>query len=215
MTARDREMSSRAEAAPDPKPDPKPHPELEPTTDLEPGPGHSLRYSFEDPFATPAAERRQDRRLRGRLVAPVTVWTAGAGETRAGLTVASVLVVEGEPPRLIGAIDPLSDLREAIETAGGPFVVHLLEAGDRALSERFAGSHPGDPFEGLDVAETEHGPRLAGDRPVALCRLDTVDAVGHLALVRAVIERIELAADDRQPLAYYLGHYRTLSPRSR
>ena len=51
------------------------------------------------PFAVPPERRDPARRLRGRLVAPVTVWTAGHPSTGAGLTVSSVLVAEGQPAR--------------------------------------------------------------------------------------------------------------------
>jgi hypothetical protein len=44
------------------------------------------------PFAVPPERRSPARRLRGRLVAPVTVWTAGHPPGGAGLTVSSVLV---------------------------------------------------------------------------------------------------------------------------
>ena len=34
---------------------------------------------MQDPFATPPGKRSPARRLRGRLPAPVTIWTAGEG----------------------------------------------------------------------------------------------------------------------------------------
>jgi flavin reductase (DIM6/NTAB) family NADH-FMN oxidoreductase RutF len=55
--------------------------------------------------------------LRGRLVAPVTVWTAGQVPDGAGLTVSSVLVAEGQPARLLGLIAPTSALWEAMPEA--------------------------------------------------------------------------------------------------
>jgi len=36
-----------------------------------------IRVGGQPPFAVPAERRDPARRLRGRLVAPVTVWTAG------------------------------------------------------------------------------------------------------------------------------------------
>ena len=44
------------------------------------------------PFAAPEPERDPARRLRGRLGGVVTLWTAGSGAGRAGLTVSSVLL---------------------------------------------------------------------------------------------------------------------------
>jgi 3-hydroxy-9,10-secoandrosta-1,3,5(10)-triene-9,17-dione monooxygenase reductase component len=52
------------------------------------------RIQLQPPFAVPAERRDPARRLRGRLVAPVTVRTAGHLPGGAGLTVSSVLVAE-------------------------------------------------------------------------------------------------------------------------
>ncbi|HLI43025.1 MAG TPA: flavin reductase family protein [Acidimicrobiales bacterium] len=163
----------------------------------------------EDPFSTPPGERRVDRRLRGRLVAPVTVWTAGTPERLAGLTVSSVLVAEGEPPHLLGLLDPLSELVE-LATATSTFTVHVLAEADRRLAAAFAAEYPGDPFDGLEVAETRHGPKLLIGRTVAACRLAETAPVGYSLLVTGVIEEVEIAREGA-PLARYRGGYRTLA----
>ena len=64
----------------------------------------------EHPFLDPSAD--PVRRLRGRLGGAVTLWTSGAEESRAGLTVSSVMVAGGEPGRILALLDPDSDLRE-------------------------------------------------------------------------------------------------------
>ena len=46
-----------------------------------------IRIGGQPPFAVPAGRRDPARRLRGRLVAPVTIWTAGRPPGGAGLTV--------------------------------------------------------------------------------------------------------------------------------
>lgn len=164
----------------------------------------------EDPFAAPVEQRRLDRRLRGRLVAPVTIWTAGGKEDRAALTVSSVLVVEGEPAKLLGVIDPLSDLRTAID-AHRKFTVHVLGDRDRKLAAIFAGVYPLLPFEGVEIIDTDHGPRIAGDRTVACCTFDGASRVGYLDLVIGAIDKVELGADPTRPLAFHRGRYRGLS----
>ena len=70
----------------------------------------------EHPFLEP--ERDPVRRSRGRLGGAVTLLDLGAGEgplDRAGLTVTSVLVANGEPARLLALLDPDSDLAERLE----------------------------------------------------------------------------------------------------
>ena len=140
-----------------------------------------IRVGSQPPFAVPPERRDPARRLRGRLVAPVTVWTAGQLPGGAGLTVSSVLVAEGEPARLLGLIDPTSAFFEAAQETGA-FVVHVLAAGDRALAERFSEVRPPirGPFERLQVAESPWGPVLGGSRPRAACRLAGSAPVGPL-----------------------------------
>jgi flavin reductase (DIM6/NTAB) family NADH-FMN oxidoreductase RutF len=65
------------------------------------------------------------------------VWSAGEGPSACGLTVASVIVTEGEPPHVLGTIGDLTDLLEVIRAAGR-FVVHVHAEAYRGLAERFA-----------------------------------------------------------------------------
>ena len=169
-----------------------------------------IRVGGQPPFAVPSQRRDPARRLRGRLVAPVTVWTAGRPPGGAGLTVSSVLVAEGRPARLLGLIDPTSAFWEAAQEASR-FVVHVLAAGDRALAERFSEVRPPirGPFERLEVAESPWGPVLGGSRPRAACRLAGSTPVGYAELVEGVIEQLELPDLD-DPLAYLHGGYRSV-----
>ena len=169
-----------------------------------------IRVGSQPPFAVPPERRDPARRLRGRLVAPVTVWTAGQLPGGAGLTVSSVLVAEGEPARLLGLIDPTSAFLAAAQETGA-FVVHVLAAGDRALAERFSEVRPPirGPFERLEVAESPWGPVLGGSRPRAACRLAGSAPVGYAELVEGAIEQLELP-DLEDPLAYLHGRYRSV-----
>jgi 3-hydroxy-9,10-secoandrosta-1,3,5(10)-triene-9,17-dione monooxygenase reductase component len=169
-----------------------------------------IRIGMQPPFAVPPERRDPARRLRGRLVAPVTVWTAGHPPGGAGLTVSSVLVAEGQPAHLLGLIDPTSAFWEAMQEARA-FVVHVLAFGDRALAERFSEVRPPirGPFDGLQVAESPWGPILAGDRPRAACRLAGSTPVGYAELVEGVIEELELL-NLENPLAYLHGGYRSV-----
>ena len=170
-----------------------------------------VRLGDGDPFATPAERRDPARRLRGRLVAPVTVWTAGdLGARPAGLTVASVLVAEGDPARLLGLIGPTTDLAERIEQTGA-FVVHVLGAADQLLAERFAERRPPvqPQFEGIEASPSPWGPVLAGSRPLAACRVVERRPIGTADLVEAIIEEL-VVGELADPLAWQRGAYRRL-----
>jgi 3-hydroxy-9,10-secoandrosta-1,3,5(10)-triene-9,17-dione monooxygenase reductase component len=147
-----------------------------------------IRIGTEHPFTTPPQRRDPARRLRGRLVAPVTVWTTGRPSTGAGLTVSSVLVAEGHPARLLGLIDPTSAFWEAMRETDA-FVVHIPTESDRALAERFGEIRPPirDPFDGLEVTQSPWGPVLGGRRPRTACRLAGSVPAGYAELVQGTI----------------------------
>jgi flavin reductase (DIM6/NTAB) family NADH-FMN oxidoreductase RutF len=159
-----------------------------------------------NPFA---ADPDPVRRFRGRLGGAVSLWTAGADATRAGLTVSSVMVANGSPGRVLGLLDPDSTLREVLEDSGLA-VVQLLEWGDRELADAFGGTAPapGGPFRQGSWDQTTHGPALA-DRSRALVRLESLVEVGWSVLATAAIEEIVMT-EDRRPLGHRRGRYRDL-----
>jgi flavin reductase (DIM6/NTAB) family NADH-FMN oxidoreductase RutF len=179
---------------------------------IEPQPG--ARIHATDPFAAPERERSPVRRLRGRLPAAVTLWTAAdPGGGPAGLTVSSTLIAEGEPGRVLGVIDPESELFAAAEAAGR-FAMAPLGPAHRQLADRFAGlmPAPGGLFVGDEWLHTPYGPVLAGLGTWAGCRLDAVRPVGWGLLVEGTVERVEIGADEA-PLVHFRGRYRELADR--
>jgi 3-hydroxy-9,10-secoandrosta-1,3,5(10)-triene-9,17-dione monooxygenase reductase component len=169
----------------------------------EPG----ARIHSSDPFATPDPEKSPVRRLRGRLPAAVTLWTAPGP---AGLTVSSMLVADGEPGRVLGLIDAESDFWEAAEDAGR-FAVTPLGADEQQRADRFAGlmPAPGGLFATGAWTDTEYGPVPAEATTWAGCRLADVRPVGWALLVEATIEAVRLG-DAPDPLMHFRGRYRRL-----
>lgn len=160
-----------------------------------------------DPFATPEGERSPLRRLRGRLAAAVTLWTAPGP---AGLTMSSTLVVDGRPGRVLGLVDDESELWAAIEDAGR-FAVLPLRPEHRQLADRFAGlmPAPGGLFAGGDWRDTEFGPVPADAGTWAGCRLDAARPYGWALLLEGTVEHVEVGSAD-EPLVHYRGRYREL-----
>lgn len=163
------------------------------------------------PFAPPPSHRSPARRFRGRLTAPVTVVTAGSGRDRTGLTVSSLVVVEGEPSRVVAVISPLTDLWDRMSDTGR-FIVHVCAVADRSLADVFAGIRPspGGPFADLDVEDTKWGPAIGRLPHRAACTVETVRELGWSGVVEAAIDRIEVG-DLTDPLAYFRGDYRELA----
>ena len=171
---------------------------------VEPG----ARIHHSDPFATPEQDRSQIRRLRGRLAAPVTLWSTPGP---AGLTVSSMLVADGEPGRVLGLIDEESELWEAV-SATGRFAVVPLGPDDRQLADRFAGlmPAPGGLFASGEWIGTYYGPVPADAGTWAGCRLDGSRTYGWGLLVEATVETVRLDAAPL-PLVHFRGRYRRLA----
>ena len=169
---------------------------------------------YEDPFATAPELREPARRFRGRLAAPVTVWTAGGPGAYTGLTVSSILVAEGSPALLLGLISPTSDLVDAIRSTGR-FVVHVLGEGNETFAERFAGLRPspGGLFAGIRTETSEWGPMLLDFPNRAMCSLQEAAEVGYHVMVRSAIDEFTMTDFD-EPIVYFRGRYRSARRRA-
>ncbi|WP_344152764.1 flavin reductase family protein [Nocardioides koreensis] len=159
----------------------------------------------EHPFLDP--EPDPVRRWRGRLGGAVTLWTAGDETGRAGLTVTSLMVANGEPPRVLGLLDPDSDLADTLVRTGRA-VVQLLGWEHRGLADAFAGTAPapGGPFRTGEFESTPWGPRLLGADTWAGVALESTAEVGWSSLVTCTLERVEVGEAD-VPLVHRRGRY--------
>jgi len=162
------------------------------------------------PFLTPEPDRDPVRRLRGRFASPVTLWTSvDADGDRVGLTVSSMLIADGDPPKVLALLDPDSDLWEAVERSQTA-VIQVLSWRHRALADAFAGltPAPGGPFRLADWEDTPWGPVLLDATAWAGVRLSggKPRRVGWAIAAEAVVERVELG-DDTDPMAHRRGGY--------
>ncbi len=162
------------------------------------------------PFVPGEGDRDPLRRLRGRLAAPVTVWTTGAGRDRAGLTISSLLVADGDPARVLGLVDEDSELADALDDTG-LVTVNVLGERHRFLADVFAGlaPAPGGSFTQGDWVDDEHGPRLTDAVGHLAVRLDPAPRrhAGWALLVEGTVEQVGVGEGD--PLVHLRGRYRT------
>lgn len=150
------------------------------------------------------------RRLRGRVGATVSLWTAGElGADAAGLTVSSYLVVAGEPGRIVAALDPDCDLVAAIERTGRA-VVHLLTFAQHPIADTFAGQlpAPGGPFAGSDFVATPYGPRLASAEVWAVGSLEDSRPLGWSNLTTIRIDDVGIEGES-EVLVHRRGRYQS------
>jgi len=168
----------------------------------------TIHSSF--PFPT---EDDPVRRLRGRLGGTVSLWTSGTGDgrlERAGLTVTSLMVANGSPARVVGLIDPDSDLAGQLASTGR-VVVQLLGARHRALAEAFAGTSPapGGPFTLGDFEQTDWGQRLLDAGTWLGATVESTRELGWSLEVAATIDHVTVGDDDH-PLFHHRARYTTL-----
>lgn len=167
----------------------------------------------EHPFLPPPRDRNAVRRLRGRLASPVTVWASGTDRSRAGLTVSSVLVADGDPAELVALIDPDSDFGGRVRQTRTA-AVSVLGADHRGVADVMAGQapSPGGTFRTGTWTDSEWGPVLDGATAWAGVRLGSGEPVrvGWSLLLRARIEQVTVADDDPAVLAYLRGRYRVV-----
>lgn len=158
-------------------------------------------HPFADPDPDPV------RRLRGRLGGAVSLWAAGEGALRDGLTVTSQMLAHGEEPSLLALLDPDADLTDTLLDTGRA-VVSLLAWEHRYLADAFAGTAPapGGPFRLADFEQTEWGPRLLSAPTWAGVELVGRREVGWSLEVTCRLAHVEVGDDDGPGGA--LGHRR-------
>lgn len=164
----------------------------------------------EHPFAPGPEERDRPRRFRGRLAAGVTIVTSGGPDDRTGLTVSSLLLIEGDPATIQLVVGPTAELWDVVARTGR-FVVHVCHGGQHALADTFAGLRPspGGVFATVDVEDTEWGPVIHGIEDLAYCSVVDRAEVGYSGLLTGSVDEVTLS-DLADPLVYFRGSYRRL-----
>lgn len=161
------------------------------------------------PFLPSESERSPVRRLRGRLGGTVSLWTAGQGTRRSGLTVSSLMVADGEPAYVLALVDPDSDLWEQL-LRERVAVVQLLTWEHRSVADVFAGvaPSPGGQFRSAEFSQTPWGPLLQGATTWVGVRLSEAEPVevGWSVLAQARVEHVEIGVET-SPLVHRRGRY--------
>ena len=165
----------------------------------------------ENPFLPEPDDRDPVRRFRGRIAAGVSIVTAGSGTSRTGLTVSSLLVVEGDPAVVYLLVGPTTDLWSTV-VATGRFVVHLCRFEHRRLADVFAGlaPSPGGLFAGSAARESAWGPELIELRDRLYCGFSSREETGWSGLIVGTVDEVQVS-DQADPLVHYRGRYRTLA----
>ena len=164
----------------------------------------------ENPFRPDPGDGDQTRRFRGRLASGVTIVTSGSGPQITGLTVSSLLVVEGAPALVYLLVGPTTDLWD-LATESGRFVVHICGYDHHQLAAVFAGlaPSPGGLFATAETETSEWGPLLTALPDRIYCRFVSAETTGWSGLVIGTIDGIEVS-DLTDPLVHFRSGYHRL-----
>lgn len=135
------------------------------------------------------------------------VTTRSAQGQPAGLTVSSFSAVSLQPPLVLWCLQRQVPPADVFEQATH-YAVHILHAGQQALSDRFANPATlGHRFEGLAWRSGTAGLPLLHDCPTRLCCevVQRIEAGDHLVLLGRVLA---LEHQQAEPLIYHAGRYR-------
>lgn len=156
-------------------------------------------------------DSEQLRRAMRAWTTGVTVVTAKHGNLQYGMTVNSFTSISLEPPLVSLALRHLTHTHELVERSG-EFAVTILSAGQKELSDRFAGKYPEitDRFEGV-TTETLllDAPLIQGGIAYFNCRVIQSIPVGENTLFVAEVIAVR-GEGEGDPLVYHNRVYHRL-----
>jgi flavin reductase (DIM6/NTAB) family NADH-FMN oxidoreductase RutF len=153
-------------------------------------------------------EKQQFRRICGKFASGITIATVLDSEGAChGMTANSFTSVSMTPPLVLVCVDHRTRIREHFRI-GEHFGVNILSAGQKDLSDRFAGSGY-DRFEGVTWFPGHTGVPLLPDVLATLecARVNVVTAGDHDIVVGEVLHA---DGQDGEPLVFYSSQYRRL-----
>jgi len=160
------------------------------------------------PPALSKIEKQQFRRICGKFASGITVATvrdaAGAAH---GMTANSFTSVSLAPPLVLVCVDHRTRVLEHFR-ASEYFGINILGAGQRHLSDKFAGRGY-DRFEGVEWYAGQTGAPLLPEvlATIECARVNVVTAGDHDIVIGEVLHADCLDGD---PLVFYCSEYRSL-----
>jgi flavin reductase len=155
----------------------------------------------------------QFRQAMRRLVATVTIVTAGDEHGRAGMVATAVMSVSAEPPSLVIGVNRDAGVWRAI-TDTKRFTVNLLSTRHTPLVHPFAGQLQGEDRFTLGEWHTHASltPYLADAVVSLFCRVDAHMDYGTHTLFVGAVEEIRMVDEAGEPLLWRDGSFANAVP---
>lgn len=150
-------------------------------------------------------DQRLFRRVMSRFATGVTVITARDGDEVRGMTANAFMSGSLEPPLLVISVAKRAHMHACL-LAAKRFGVNILGELQEEVSEHFAGRP--NPRLSVSFEERERAPVLADAcARIAAETLVRHDCGDHTIFIGHILH---MEANDRAPLLYYAGRYRSL-----
>ncbi|MBK7708744.1 MAG: flavin reductase family protein [Acidobacteria bacterium] len=156
-----------------------------------------------------AVSNQEFRAALGRFASGVTVVTTRdhKGDLH-GITVSAFSSVSMNPPLVLICIERTTGSHHAF-VESGRFTVNILSAEQSGVSDRFAFRHE-DKFSGIGFRIGEQGiPIIEGCLANLECRVVNEYSGGDHTIFVGEVEAVH--TDDKSPLIYWTGEYRTIA----
>lgn len=148
------------------------------------------------------------RKIMGQFATGVTIITMNNGGETWGMTANAVTSVSLDPPLVLVCVETGNQTHPRL-TEAGCFVINILSAEQKDLSDRFAFAGPKD-CSGLEVsAGTTGAPILPGTLGYVDCQVHKVVSAGDHDIFLGEIVDGELL--EGEPLLFFAGGYRKLA----
>jgi 3-hydroxy-9,10-secoandrosta-1,3,5(10)-triene-9,17-dione monooxygenase reductase component len=157
-------------------------------------------------------DTRLFRDVMGRFVTGITLVTVYEDGYPHGMTVNSFTSVSLDPALILVCLDKNATTTDVVQRTGR-FAVNILSADQEHLARQFADDeNERDRFKGLTYTlSDEETPILNDVLGFLSCTVkDAVDGGDHVIFIAEVAD-LAHDDDDRKPLAYYRGNYKTLA----
>ncbi len=153
------------------------------------------------------------RQAMRRLIATVTIVTAGDVAVRAGMVATAVMSVSAEPPSLVVGINRDTSVWTSIKETG-TFGVNLLSTRHAGLVMPFSGQLQGEERFKLGdwLTHATHTPYLADAVVSLLCRVDGELDYGTHTLFVGAVEEILMTEEGGEPLLWRNGSFANAVP---
>lgn len=153
-------------------------------------------------------EKQHFRRICGKFASGITVATVlDASGNAHGMTANSFTSVSMAPPLVLVCVDHRTRVLEHFR-ASEHFGINILGAGQRELSDKFAGSGY-DRFQGVTWYAGQTGAPLLPEvlATIECARVNVVTAGDHDIVIGEVLHA---DCQDGDPLVFYCSQYRSL-----